>query len=267
MTKLTNKMKVVGIIGIFVVAILALVLYSEIKKPIETQEKTKGILTLNTNKDQYLLGERVSVQITSLDSQGNTLCESNLKLSITNDSQPTTHNNIPISHSPTCDPENNITFSPDYTAYFTPPVEGEYQIKLTNLDSNDSSQTLITVSDDLLDFSLTRWGASRINPYKSDRFPMKLILTANKSFSGKLVEHIPSHLKIIWYGPAKVEKTSDGQTVTWEIDIKAQETKEFTYEYTTPSDKSYNFSLGPAKLVSNGETYFEEKRQWQIVSN
>jgi len=223
------------------------------------------MLSLNTDKVQYSFGEQVNIQITSLNNEGSILCNSSLELSIIKEGRAIEQPGV--THSSTCDPDNTATLNPDYTAYFAPLEEGEYQIKVTNLDSNDSSELQITVGDNQLDYSISRWGAHRVNPQSANRYPMKLILTANKDFTGKLVDQIPLFLEVVWYGPAKVEESESGQTVTWEIDIKEGETKEFTYEYKIPNDTSDNFPLGPSKLVSKEETYFEEIRPWNITIN
>lgn len=256
-----------GLVTLSIIVFTLFIIKVNPEKVTLTENIDKGTLVVNTDKNQYLTGERVYIQMTSLDSQGNTLCESNLKLSITNDSQPTTHNNIPVSLSPTCDPENNTTFSPDYTAYFTPSSEGEYQIKLTNLDDNNSNEVQIAVSTDLSDFSITRWGATRINPLKTNRYPMKLTLTSNVDFSGQLVEQVPFEFEIIWQGPAVVEKQKESQTISWEVDLQKGESKELIYEYRIPAESSRLYLIGTASLNANGKVVFEEQRQWQIVSN
>ncbi len=96
---------------------------------------------------------------------------------------------------------------------------------------------------------------------------MKLTLTSNKDFSGTLVEQIPQEFEVIWRGPAKVEESESGQSLTWEIDIKAGETMELAYEYLVPGDNDANFTLGTAKLISERITHFEEMRPWNITIN
>ena len=230
------------------------------------QVKPKGLLSLNTDQAQYTLGEKVHVQIVSLDNLGNTLCDSNLKLSITQIDSNNPAEQPVVTNSPSCDPNNSISLNPDYFAYFTPPSEGEYQIKASDLDNNDTSEIQITVGTGLPDFSITRWGATRIDPIKTDRSPMKLTLTSNKDFSGILVEQIPQEFEVIWQGPAKVENTSEGQTISWEVELKKGESEEFVYEYQIPAENSKQYVIGTANLASDGKIVYEENYPWQIIS-
>ena len=46
-----------------------------------------GLLLINTDKSKSIPGEKVSIQITSLDGDGKTLCDSNLKLEIIKDNE------------------------------------------------------------------------------------------------------------------------------------------------------------------------------------
>lgn len=261
-----NKLNIKVFIVIIVLIVISGLVYFVVSKTSTNKDQVKpqGLLSLNTNQAQYTPGEEVYIQIVSTDSLGNTLCDSNLELSIYQNGE--FINSPQIDVSPSCDPTNSASLNPDYSASFTPTSEGVYQIKIIDLDNSDANEIQITVSENVQDFSINRWGATRLNPTNTDRFPMKLTITSNKDFIGQVIEQIPSEFEVIWQGPARVEKTDDGQIISWETEIEAGETKEFTYEYTTPSVLVKNYSLGPAKLVSsNKKVFFEENRPWQII--
>lgn len=228
---------------------------------------TSSFLSLNTDKSHYVIGEQVNISIISLDASGNPLCDSNLQLEVINPQSPKYPQSPPIAQSPACNPENSTSLNPDYSAHFTPEVAGEYQIKLTNLDNNESNQVSITVSEEALDISLSRWGASKVTFKESSRYPMKLTLTTSEDLTGQLIEQVPASLEIVWQGAANVEKQEENQTITWKVDLQAGETKEFTYEYTVSGSSPGSLSLGPAQLVSDSQTMYEESRHWQLIIN
>jgi len=263
-----SKNFLIAIAVILVVVPIVLFAKNFFSKKLEGDENKNvisGLLLINTDKSKSIPGEKVIIQITSLDGDSKTLCDSNLKLEIIKDNEVISEPDI--SNTSSCTQSGNISLNPDYTSYFIPYDEGEYQIKLTNLDNQDLSQIPVIVSKDLSDLSITRWGANKVKANGLDRYPMKFTLTANNDFAGKLVEQIPPHLKVVWQGPAKVEKTDDGQIVTWEINLDKGETKEYTYEYTVATENSDNFTLGNVKLVSKEKVYFEETRPWIIAIN
>lgn len=232
-------------------------------------EFTKGVLVLNTNKSVYSLNERVEIGLASLDSQGETLCHSNLELSIkdpTGKKTTLSTANAQIVNSSTCSEDNNVTNDPDYQTHFLATDEGTYQLELKNLDTGKKISTKISVENNAA-FSLARSGATRVNPFKSERYPMTITLTAKADFSGKIVEQIPAVFNVIWQGNSRVEQVGEVKTITWEVDLKAGESKELIYEYQSPKISPEFYTLGEAELISNGQTVFTEKRKWQIASD
>lgn len=263
------KYYLVPLIVILVIVPVVIIVRNVTPKNSEKKQSNVNIisaqLTVNTDKIQYVIGERVDIQITSLSNEGVLLCDSNLELSVIKDGE--TIEQPEVTHSPTCNPEDTSPLNPDYVSSFTPRSEGKYLLKIVNTDSNTTSQIEIDVGSESVNLSISRWGANKVSLKTSNRYPMKFILTANNDFAGTLIERIPEILEVVWYGPAKVEKSDGYQTVTWEVDIKKGETKEFTYEYSVSSDMANNFELGPAKLVSDEKTRFKETRPWNIAVN
>ncbi len=134
--KIQNHRLIIIIAVAIILVIISVIAYFVFSKEStnKVQVKPKGLLSLNTDQAQYTLGDKVHIQIVSLDNLGNTLCNSNLALSITQIGSNDTTKQPNISKLPSCDPENSTSLNPDYEAYFTPPSAGEYQIKLTDLE-------------------------------------------------------------------------------------------------------------------------------------
>lgn len=258
--KLTKPQIIISI-TILSVALLTLLIFS--KKDLENIRTKPGILLLNTDKDTYIPGEQVNLQITSLSESGTTRCDSQLELTVTHTGNTT---NIPIETSPTCVVSDRVTYAPDYSAHFKPDSEGEYHLFLTNLNNNDYTESTISISNTNPEFSISRTSTNRINPFITDRYPMKLIITAKSSFSGQIIEKIPNNLEIVWQGPAKLEKFDTYQTLTWELTLKPGESKDVIYEYRAPETETQIYQIGKAIIVGKEKT-FEEAKVWEIISN
>ena len=245
-----------------------------VQKENEAKESQKdfsrGVLVINTNQSVYAKNEPVEFGIASLDPKGNTLCHSNLKLTIKGptglETELSTQNNQ-ITASATCSEENNVTNDPDYRAFFTAVQEGTYKVILTNNDNNYQVENQFKV-EAKVKYNLTRSGAVRLNPFKSGRYPMTLTLLANQDFKGQIVEQIPAAFGVVWQGPAKVETAGKYHTISWEVDLKAGESKEVIYEYAPPKISPNFYILGKARLTAqNGAKVFEEFRFWQLASD
>src|SRR3989344_5723084 len=137
-------------VSLIAAAVVILVIsFIVVKGPKKNEEITfentgNKTLVINIDKNQYLPGEEVYIQMASLDDQGNTLCNSKLEIVITNNLQPTPYNlppttyNLSVFPSTTCSPDNNVTNSPDYYAYFIPKDIGIYKITLKNIDTGNT---------------------------------------------------------------------------------------------------------------------------------
>ena len=197
-------------------------------------------MAVNTDKQKYLVGETAKIQMAVVNTEGKPNCEANLKLTING-----TETNK-IVKSPTC---GSVVFdNADYFSTFNPDRTGKYILKLTNLDTrNTITSSFNVVSERNLD--ITRKTATSITPVKDGRYPVRLIVTAKSDYIGGVSDTLPEGLTVVWWGPAKVE----GNKISWQVDLKAGETKELVYEYTAPTKV-------PAVYT------FKENGEWTIVA-
>jgi len=216
------------------------------KKDRNQNSGTGGVLALNVEKPKYLTGEKVVVRMASLDKDGQTLCNSNLELTVDGAKVGG------VKKSSTCTPDF-ATYDPDYIYEFTASKAGTYRLKLTNLDTKNFviGETVVV---DQRDLDITRLSPTRIKPTKEPRYSMIISITANKDFKGEISDIVPKGLSIPWQGPASVTENSDGgKTITWQADLKAGENKEFAYEFTAPQ-------------VSPAVYKFGQNSEWSIVA-
>jgi len=205
-----------------------------------------GYLVLNTEKTNYLSGEKVVIKMSALGKDGQTLCNANLQLSINNEKV------NGLKKFSTCS-NNYATYDPDFIYEFTPPKTGTYQLKLTDLDTKYSATRKFTVGGQN-DLNIVRLSPTRINPEKEPRYSMIFSVTANKDFKGEISDIVPAGVSIPWQGPAVITDNPDGsKKITWQVDLKKGETAEFPYEFVVP-------------VVSPAIYRFGENGEWSVVA-
>ncbi|MDR3642149.1 MAG: hypothetical protein P4L74_00800 [Candidatus Doudnabacteria bacterium] len=190
----------------------------------------EGVLAVNTDQAAYQPGENVYVQMASLDSNGHTLCNSNLELDVTGPdgytsviARPSASEGeaisslIKIASSPLDSPKgsleaprngtkasiqrssscgnDNVTSDPDYFVNFpAPQSEGQYQLLLKNLDSGIQIDNAFSVKNNL-PLVIKRQSATRINPFKSS-YQVNLTVTASRDALGQVEEFVPADFVI-----------------------------------------------------------------------
>lgn len=267
-TRKDSKIKVVAfaVTGVILVLVGILLFVTKI-----FDNTPKGTVVLNTNKATYLPSEKVDLYMTALDHEGNSVCDGKLKITI----KDLKGNNLELASSDkkiltsaTCSETNNFTNESDYLAQFAPTETGTYEITLVDIGTKATTKTQIEVVTSQK-FSLERKGAMKMPADNSTRNYMLLKITSKEDFKGQVVDHIPATLNIVWQGQSKVtDGPGDQKTITWEVDLKAGETKEYVYEYQKPATKETTntnfFTFGKAAMIENGQKVFEEGSFWQI---
>lgn len=219
---------------------------------------TWGVLAININKSIYLPDEEVFLQITVLDDLGHTLCDASLRLQILNplnsegitgsgatDSQSEILNlsteDGSIQKSSECDLKN-VTYTPDYFAYYQVSGIGIYQMKLTNLDNGYEIEDSFEVRESVL-FDVERIGPTRIYPPAT--YEMTLNIKANQDFKGRIIESVPASFKITETSDKRQEIRGEEKDIIWDVDWKAGETYELKYTFDAPDISPYLYLLGP----------------------
>lgn len=242
-----------------------------------TSDFTWGVLTVNTNKSIFTTGEKAFLQMASLNEYGKTLCDSDLRLEITDPRGQTT--STAVQKSPTCGADN-VTDSPDYFSYYDTSSAGKYTIKLTNNSNNYNIEDSFEVKDSV-PFIVERIGATRINPYKSE-YTMNIKITANQDFTGEAVEETPLSFQIATPSaspssviPVQAGIYTDSDTaankIHWPLELKSGQEVILSYTYQAPQISPEIYLVGPLRLVrsdlSDRSVIFEEARQWQLASD
>ena len=209
-----------------------------------------GVLAINFNKSIYLPEEKAYLQMGVLDNLGHTICDADLVLEITNPAGgktilSTTDGNI--IRNPECGP-NNVIDTPDYFGYYQVAGTGIYQIKLTANTYNGIRE--ITDQFEVRDwvpFDVERIGPTRIYPPVS--YGMTLKIKVNQDFAGEVIEQIPASFELTGRETdAKLVRETDAKQIIWQVDWKAGETYELSYQFDAPDISPYLYLLGPLEF-------------------
>ena len=220
------------------------------------QDFTWGVLTINSNKSVFAVGDEAYLQMGVLKDDGHTICDATLKLEIRNpksETQTLSTENKTIEKSGQCQ-QDNVVLIPDYFSRVKLDQEGTYELKLTNLDNGYEITDQFEVKNNL-PFDVERIGPTRINP--ASPYEMKIKIKTKEDFQGNIIEHLPSDF------------IADGKKeITWNADFKANETYEFSYQFDAPDNSPYIYLLGPLEVTNQKDKLvFQESRQWQIASD
>ena len=221
-----------------------------------------GVLAVNTNKATYVRGEDAYIQIAALDDGGNTLCDADLRLMVEDPLGDTT--DVPVSQSGNCG-ANNVTSIPDYLAHYTPQNIGTYTMHLTHLDAsgniiNEANSSFSVDLPENIPFTIERIGPTRI--YPPSTYTMTIKVTSKDAYKGKVVERLPKGFVLSNIDGAGEGTFADYKTLTWNADLKAGETKIYTYTFDAPDVSPYLYLLGPLTIGT-----YMENRTWQIASD
>ncbi|MEN9561163.1 MAG: hypothetical protein RIQ56_436, partial [Candidatus Parcubacteria bacterium] len=222
-----------------------------------------GVLAMNTPQATYAPHELVEVQIGALSPNGNTVCDADLRLTVT-DPNGDDHDVLVLASGQCYG--NNIVTVPDYTALYEPSATGMYDMRLASLDPagneiaviNDSFE--VKLQEDQA-FVVRRTGPTRIFPLAD--YSMEITVTARNGFSGTIVESVPEDFGVTSPGAQR-----SGATLSWPLTLSAGESKTISYTFDAPNISPYLFLLGPLQLFSSSSTPdFVEGRDWQIASD
>ena len=158
----------------------------------DEQQFDWGVLTVNTDKSIYLAGDTANIAIGVLNDLGDTICDAQVELAITN---PEGNVSFPqVTPSGKCS-GNNVTDVPDYSAVYQVGGVGTYQMTVTaNTDNGTKEITDSFTVNNLVPFDVQRSGPTRINPVAS--YQMKLTVTPSADYYGEVIETVPAGFDI-----------------------------------------------------------------------
>lgn len=229
-----------------------------------TRDFSWGVLVMNTDKSVYHPGETVKIGMGTLDSQGHTLCDADLQLTVTSpwgEKKNFSTQDKTIITSPECGP-TTVTNVPDYSAEYDTGVEGEYIFKLKAVTAEGVNETEERIPvKGVIAFDVSRSGPTRVWPIAE--YSMSLNITPQADYQGPVEEYVPLDFAIKKPEPSATILEKDGRKIIrWQVNWQADQTYELKYVFNPPDVSPELFLLGKLKIGD-----FEEGRKWQIASD
>ncbi len=209
-----------------------------------------GLLALNVNKSEYVVGETARISLAALSQNGNTICDASLSLYVI--APDNFIQKVPVVESGLCK-GNNVVDVPDYAGTFVTSLPGTHTFYVERLDpSGDviahTEDTFEVVSD--APISIERSGPTRIYPVAP--YTMSVTVSARAAFTGTFVDIAPHDYEIS-NTDAIITVEDDKKKLTWDIALLAGESKTFTYTFDSPDISPYLYMLGPASVLLDGD--------------
>ena len=232
------------------------------------QDFTWGVLSLNTDKTPYQIGDQANFSIAVLDDRGDMVCDAELTLNITTPDGTTTSlstkNNQITTNSSCHSKEANLP--PDYQSSFQINQIGTYTYTLIATTQNNSySISDSFYSENNPNFTVKRSTATRIYPV--NQYTVNLEITANQNFTGTITESVPGNFIITDYLNGSVYSADNRQIISWPIVLDKNTNINLSYSYRAPLISPERYLLGPIKIIENQNIVFTEPRLWQIASD
>jgi len=228
-----------------------------------------GVLAINFNKSMFTPGENAVISIGALSNNGNTICDAQLKMWVTDTVG--AESEVSVTPSGLCD-GNNVIDVPDYAATYLPAATGTYRVKLVRFDQDQNIASQVSDSFEVratVPYSIERVGPTRIYPIA--HYPMKIRVQANEAFEGNIVERVPGDFVFIDRGNANLEwgdVEHSFLTATWAVKLPAGGSIDLQYIFDAPDRSPDLYLLGPLEMQStNGGADLTELRAWQIASD
>jgi hypothetical protein len=219
-----------------------------------------GVLAINPHKSEYEVNETAKISIGALSPNGNTLCDANLQLYITDPAGFVSK--APVSQSGKCN-GNNVTDVPDFTAEVSVAIAGDHELYLERLDAEGNLIGFITDTFKAVDnqsFAIERSGPTRIYPVAP--YEMELTVHTDASFDGVLKERVPASF-VISSTSAVITQEGDWQILSWDVSTTGDGTDKVSYGFDAPDISPFIYELGSAWLeeggVSNGNQITDEQ--------
>lgn len=240
-----------------------------------------GVVTLNTNQSRYILGQNVEISLAVLDEVGEMVCDADLILNVTSPTgavETLTTDNALITRNIAVCQSKDLTLTPDYEGSFTPSEVGTHNITLTAITPKHT----FTMTDsfevvETLPYTLERLATTRIFP--GNVYPVILKVTAHQDLNSQLVEQVPNgfsttpagstdfapwvspdDLATIHPSPYTRTENSSSQSLSWDLDLKTNQSVILGYTYDAPDESPTLYTLGPINFAG-----ITESRSWNIA--
>jgi hypothetical protein len=244
------------------------------------QNFTWGVLAFNSNKDAYRRGENAFLQLATLDEQGETVCDSKIRIEVVAPSGEieilSTENGL-IEKSAECGP-SSVTSQPDYFSNYILSQSGKYQFKISATIAGQarSAEYWLESREDSA-YEIERVSATRIYPKAA--YQMFVQIKFHQDYAGDIYEYLPAEFSLVSSRLRIIKKNGDESSGENEVVVQKLSEEDqalkwsglklengdqiiIAYIYDAPDISPELYLAGPLQLRD-----YTEKRQWQIASD
>ncbi|HEV2192917.1 MAG TPA: LamG-like jellyroll fold domain-containing protein [Nitrosopumilaceae archaeon] len=218
-----------------------------------------GLVSLNTKKSTYKLGETADFIIVVLDNGGHPVCNSNIVTNIID----------PVKHATVLSSGHGITPNSQcglYDAQYVTTTEGNYTVNVTaqNPSGVANFDTTFLVQQNSI-FDIIRTAESKIDPTKSNLFNVRIDVSSYvNQKTVQIQEFVPSVFTVTT--DANVQTIGDTKVLTWNKDLIGNKTF-VQYSYSVPLEFPRLYALGPLEIKYDGNQTFREARPWFVAND
>ncbi|MFH0896869.1 MAG: hypothetical protein V1850_02325, partial [Candidatus Bathyarchaeota archaeon] len=213
-----------------------------------------GLISINTDKSIYHLGETSEITMIVLDKEGH-LSGSEVSLNVTGP------DGVVQGFSTSSGSISSI-YRGIYKAYYQTTAEGNYSLFASaKTDDINSSIESYFLAKSYYEFDIIRSTPHVTDPTQGP-FESKIkIISYTDASTFSFKEYLPLSFEIASSGGASIERTKDSIVLTWP-DIENNSV--VSYEATPPFIWPYLYQIGPAEVIYNKQT-FTEARPWMLA--
>ena len=217
-----------------------------------------GLVSVNTDMSTYKPGDVAKLILVVLNSTGNSVCNSNILMTITD----------PQSKKTTLATGLGITPSNEcglYNANYTTTTEGNYSINVSaQTQTGYAFFSTSFLAQNYTQYQITRHADSKIDPVDyANNFKVTLDV---QSFVGNspvvIREYVPANFTVTTDG--QINQTGDTKVITWLKTLGPGNNTDVSYNYSVPKIYPKLYALGKAQIGQGNMTYVEA-RNWFVA--
>ncbi|WP_133121067.1 LamG domain-containing protein, partial [Candidatus Nitrosotalea bavarica] len=217
-----------------------------------------GLVSVNTDMSTYKPGDVAKLILVVLNSTGNSVCNSNILMTITD----------PQSKKTTLATGLGITPSNEcglYNANYTTTTQGNYSVNVSaQTQTGYAFFTTSFLAQNYTQYQIIRQADSKIDPVDyANNFKVTLDV---QSFVGNapvvIREYVPANFTVTTDG--QVNQTGDTKVITWLKNLGPGNSTNVSYNYSVPKIYPKLYALGKAQIGQSNSTY-TEARNWFVA--
>ena len=217
-----------------------------------------GLVSVNTDMSTYKPGDVAKLILVVLNSTGNSVCNSNILMTITD----------PQSKKTTLATGLGITPSNEcglYNANYTTTTEGNYTVNVSaQIQTGYAFFTTSFLAQNNIQYEIIRHADSKIDPVDyPNNFKVTLDVQSLVSNTPVVIrEYVPANFTVNTDG--QVNLVGDTKVITWNRTLGASDNTNVSYNYSVPIIYPKLYALGKAQIDQNNMTYVEA-RNWFVA--